>query len=161
MPCQAINTLLSSTIISLLLSQPCTRSLAAKHAQWLAVAQPGHEHPHSHASHLLTTPSWRAPAGSQPASSTPRGSGTPSQATKKERERASFYQSLRKKQPAAEAGQPSNGLAYGDRSISLASEASELLDSPAAGAQAGNGHSYAENGAASQVGCPGPDQVLG
>ena len=92
-----------------------------------------------------------APAGSQQAGSTPRGSGTPSQATKKERERASFYQSLRKK-PAAEAGQPLNGLGDGDRSTSLASEASELLDSPAAGSHSAHELSCTENGGRGQWG---------
>ena len=99
-----------------------------------------------------------APAGFQQAGSTPRGSGTPSQATKKERERASFYQSLRKK-PAAEAGQPLNGLGEGDRSTSLASEASELLDSPAAGSHSAHELGCTENGGAAngaspQVLCP-------
>ena len=92
--------------------------------------------------------------GAQVASNTPRGSGTPSQATKKERERASFYESLRKK-PAAEAGQALNGLGEGDRSTSLASEASELLDSPAAR------HAVEEHGENGALANGVPAQVCG
>ena len=73
---------------------------------------------------------------------TPRGSGTPSQASRKERERNSFFQSLRKK--PADAAPTANGTAASTRSASLASETSSLGSYLAQEVSLGsNGHSHA------------------